>query len=80
MGYSIAGELFGSWAAGLVIIAIRLYARRVTGARNFYWDDFCLGSAVVSAKPALHLLVSNMPLTVMLFRSGGQCIQFSFTF
>ncbi|XHF99972.1 hypothetical protein AWENTII_003449 [Aspergillus wentii] len=45
--YSIHAELFSEYAVGLVIIAIRFYARWYTGARNFYWDDLCLGFAVI---------------------------------
>ena len=56
MGYNVNAELFASWAIGLVIISVRLYARWWTGIRNFYWDDVCLGSVVVS-KPLLSCLM-----------------------
>lgn len=48
MAYNVAAELFTEWAVGLVIIAIRLYARWATRKGNFWWDDFCLGLVVVS--------------------------------
>lgn len=48
MAYNVSAELFAEWAVGLVIIAVRLYARWATGKRHFYWDDLCLGLVVVS--------------------------------
>ena len=47
MAYNVASELFAEWAIGLVIIAIRLYARWKVGGEKFYWDDLCLGSVTV---------------------------------
>ncbi|KAL4816845.1 hypothetical protein BDW67DRAFT_175133 [Aspergillus spinulosporus] len=47
MGYSSSTELFAEWAVGLVIIAIRIYARWSLGKQNFYWDDLCLGFVTV---------------------------------
>lgn len=48
MAYNVAAELFAEWAVGLVIIAVRLYAKWATGKRHFWWDDRCLGLVVVS--------------------------------
>lgn len=50
MGYSLHAELFGSYAVGLMVIALRLFVRWSSGSHNFYWDDLCLGSVVVSEK------------------------------
>ncbi|CBF71747.1 hypothetical protein AN6924.2 [Aspergillus nidulans FGSC A4] len=47
MGYSSTTELFVEWAVGLVIIAVRLYARWTLGKQNFYWDDLCLGFVTI---------------------------------
>ncbi|OJJ80132.1 uncharacterized protein ASPGLDRAFT_1502724 [Aspergillus glaucus CBS 516.65] len=47
MGYSLHAELFGSYAVGLMVIALRLFVRWSSGSHNFYWDDLCLGSVVV---------------------------------
>ncbi|KAA8644984.1 uncharacterized protein ATNIH1004_009195 [Aspergillus tanneri] len=47
MGYNGSAELFAEWAIGLVVIAVRFYARWNVGKRSFYWDDLCLGFATV---------------------------------
>ncbi|KAL4737447.1 hypothetical protein BDV11DRAFT_191742 [Aspergillus similis] len=47
MGYSSSTELFVEWAVGLVIIAVRIYARWSMGKQNFYWDDLFLGFVTV---------------------------------
>jgi hypothetical protein len=49
MAYNVSAELFAEWAIGLVIIAVRLYARWKVGKGKFYWDDLCLVLATVSA-------------------------------
>jgi hypothetical protein len=48
MAYNVSAELFAEWAIGLVIIAVRLYARWKVGKGKFYWDDLCLVLATVS--------------------------------
>ncbi|KAL2008514.1 hypothetical protein VTN00DRAFT_6708 [Thermoascus crustaceus] len=45
--YNLTAEMYSEWAIGLVIIAIRLYARWTTGKGSFYWDDMCLGFVVI---------------------------------
>ncbi|KAL4915693.1 hypothetical protein BDW62DRAFT_219242 [Aspergillus aurantiobrunneus] len=40
-------ELFVEWAVGLLIIAVRIYARWSVGQGKFYWDDLCLASVTV---------------------------------
>lgn len=47
MGYNGSAELFAEWAIGLVVVAIRIYARWSVGKGHFYWDDACLGLATV---------------------------------
>ncbi|CAI7572819.1 unnamed protein product [Penicillium glandicola] len=47
MAYNVSVELFTEWAIGLVIIAIRIYARWKHGKGKFYWDDICLGIATI---------------------------------
>ncbi|KAJ5503865.1 hypothetical protein N7463_006739 [Penicillium fimorum] len=47
MAYNITTELFAEWAIGMVIIAIRIYARWKLGKGKFYWDDICLGFATI---------------------------------
>ncbi|KAL4771973.1 hypothetical protein BDW60DRAFT_207705 [Aspergillus nidulans var. acristatus] len=47
MGYSSSTELFVEWAVGLVIIAVRIYARWTLGKQSFYWDDLCLGFVTI---------------------------------
>ncbi|PYH89990.1 hypothetical protein BO71DRAFT_335427 [Aspergillus ellipticus CBS 707.79] len=42
MGYNLTAEMFSEWAIGLVIIAVRIYARFSVDRRNFHWDDLCL--------------------------------------
>jgi hypothetical protein len=54
MGYSSSTELFVEWAVGLVIIAVRIYARWTLGKQSFYWDDLCLGFVTVSL-PSIHI-------------------------
>lgn len=48
MGYNLFAELFAEYAVGLIIIAVRLYARWYSGVRNFYWDDYSFALVVVS--------------------------------
>ncbi|OQE17726.1 hypothetical protein PENFLA_c023G05071 [Penicillium flavigenum] len=47
MAYNVSAELFAEWAIGLVIIAVRLYARWKVGKGKFYWDDLCLVLATI---------------------------------
>ncbi|KAL4932958.1 uncharacterized protein BDV17DRAFT_299478 [Aspergillus undulatus] len=47
MGYNGSAELFAEWAVGLLIIAVRIYARWSVGKKNFYWDDLCLGFVTI---------------------------------
>ncbi|KAJ5971654.1 uncharacterized protein N7479_001572 [Penicillium vulpinum] len=47
MASNVMVELFAEWAIGLVIIAIRIYARWKLGNGKFYWDDLCLTLAAI---------------------------------
>ncbi|KAK1148462.1 hypothetical protein N8T08_009467 [Aspergillus melleus] len=47
MGYNGSAELFAEWAIGLVVVAVRVYARWSVGKSRFYWDDVCLGLATI---------------------------------
>ncbi|OOF97602.1 hypothetical protein ASPCADRAFT_45074 [Aspergillus carbonarius ITEM 5010] len=42
MGYNLTAEMFSEWAVGLVVVAVRLYARFSVDRGIFRWDDFCL--------------------------------------
>lgn len=49
MAYSLAAEMVSDWAIGMILIAVRLYARWKVGKGRFYWDDLFLGLVVVSS-------------------------------
>ncbi|PYI10957.1 hypothetical protein BO78DRAFT_457935 [Aspergillus sclerotiicarbonarius CBS 121057] len=42
MGYNLTAEMFSEWAIGLVVVAVRLYARFSVDRGIFRWDDLCL--------------------------------------
>jgi hypothetical protein len=73
MAYNVNAELFAEWAIGLVIIAVRIYARWKVGKGKFYWDDLCLGFAAVGL-----LCLRNKDYVLILKRSSGQCTPSSF--
>jgi len=73
MAYNVNAELFAEWAIGLVIIAVRIYARWKVGKGKFYWDDLCLGFATVGL-----LCLRNKDYVLILKRSSGQCTRSSF--
>ncbi|KAJ5689627.1 hypothetical protein N7462_004019 [Penicillium macrosclerotiorum] len=47
MAYNLTAEMFSEWAIGMVIIAVRLYARWSVGKGRFHWDDLFLGLVVI---------------------------------
>ena len=47
MAYNLTAEMFAEWAIGMVIVAIRFYARWKVGKGRFHWDDAFLGLVVV---------------------------------
>ncbi|PWY84758.1 hypothetical protein BO70DRAFT_423741 [Aspergillus heteromorphus CBS 117.55] len=47
MGYNLTAEMFSEWAIGLVVIAVRVYARFSVDRRHFHWDDLCLLLATI---------------------------------
>jgi hypothetical protein len=73
MAYNVTAELFAEWAIGLVIIAIRIYARWKVGNGKFYWDDLCLWFATVGL-----LCLRTKETLLILKRSFGQCTPSSF--
>ncbi|KAL4799610.1 hypothetical protein BDV19DRAFT_385378 [Aspergillus venezuelensis] len=42
MGYSLTAELFAEWAIGIIVAALRIYARTFVDKRDMYWDDLFL--------------------------------------
>ncbi|RAL00757.1 uncharacterized protein BO80DRAFT_407061 [Aspergillus ibericus CBS 121593] len=42
MGYNLTAEMFSEWAIGLVVVAVRLYARFSVDRGILRWDDVCL--------------------------------------
>lgn len=57
MGYNLTAEMFSEWAVGLVVVAVRLYARFSVDRGIFRWDDFCLVLGTVSLTPIDGLVV-----------------------
>jgi hypothetical protein len=57
MSYKLPAEMFSEWAIGVLVIAVRLYARWKVGKGKFDRDDLLLLFATVfaSAYPLVHL-------------------------
>lgn len=47
MAYNLTAEMFAEWAIGMIVVAIRFYARWKVGKGQFHWDDAFLGLVVV---------------------------------